>query len=246
MKSPATDLKDDAILELEKKFIVRSEADLSRIETAFLAMAETVLRRRAYVTSLHYYDTPARDLLAAGVTLRKMDACPPHFAPEIDVKTIGRVTADGALVREEHPFPMVRDAFRRAAVNTDAARALLKPAHGKRLTRQFSNDSHRRDIRAVFDAGNGRKAALEICVERTDYKDARGKILKSCYEVEIEYSQAQSDAGMTLPAAEAFLNRVARAVMHGIDGVTVNTLSKAEMGFALTQKKRTAVKGLKR
>lgn len=218
-------------LEMEIKFVARSPEDLSAVRAAFMQHATDVLRERTYVTTIRYYDTDGFDLLKSGVTLRKMDESKPYFAPEIDVKTIGHVTKDGVLVRDEYQFPMIRDEFNLAVV-TGEAKNLLQPADGKELREIFYTVNARSDVRIAFQH-NAKKVAVELCLEKTDYVDAiTGFVFKSSFEFELELSHRHSDESLTHDEAVTLMATLGGDLLKTATAATHNPKSKAETGFA--------------
>lgn len=218
-------------LEMEIKFVAKTPEDLSAVRAAFMRHATDILRERTYVTTIRYYDTDDFDLLKSGVTLRKMDESKPYFPPEIDVKTIGHVTDDGVLVRDEYQFPMTRDDFDLAVV-TGEARELLRPADGKDLREVFYTVNARSDVRIAFNH-KSRKVAVELCLEKTDYVDAKtGTVFKSSFEFELELSHRHSDKALTHDEAVALMAALGSELLGSAAAATHNPKSKAETGFS--------------
>lgn len=230
MSSSSTDDKD---LELEIKYLL---PDLAALRTAwdnFAALAGDVLRERDYRTVFHYFDTDAFDLLNSGTILRKMDASLPHFLAQMDVKTLGTPSADGVLDRKEFGYPLAVDAFDLAAITDPEAQDLLAPMQGKTLKEYFFNVNERRDLCAAFNS-KARKAALEISVEQTDYYDAgNGKLLRTTFELEVEFKQKFSDKTIDKDDAMALIVDTGKTITAGISGAVLSTKSKAETGFNL-------------
>lgn len=230
---------NDKTIELEIKYLLPDFASLKKAWDAFLLHAGEILRERKYFTVFHYFDTAEADLFEARTTLRKMDAALPHFKAHMDVKTLGEIDASGALVRKEFPYPMDVDAFSLDVITDAEAQELLKPIAGKPLREYFSNTSDRQDICAVFNS-KARRAAIEISVEKTDYYDAdTGDLMRTTYELEVEFKHKFSDAAISRADALALIVETGNAITAGISGVEVNTLSKAEIGFDLKKQRKS-------
>lgn len=220
-------------LEMEIKYTALDENDLETARALFLSLTGEVLRERHFVTTIRYYDTENFDLFGTSrTTLRKMDECPPLFRPEMHVKTLGRVENGGVLVRDEYQFALPTDDFDLGVVTDPAARELLAPATGKKLAEIFRTVNARNDLRAVFNV-NAKRAAVELCVEKTQYVDAAtGKVLKTAYEIELELSHRHSARDLTHDEALALMRRLGGELAGKIAGMAPNPKSKAEIGFS--------------
>lgn len=236
MSSSSTDDKD---LELEIKYLLPDLAALKTAWDRFRTLAGDVLRERDYRTVFHYFDTDTFDLLNSGTILRKMDASLPHFLGQMDVKTLGTPSPDGVLDRKEFGYPLDVDAFNLGAITDTEAQDLLAPMQGKPLKEFFYNVNERRDLCATFNS-KARKAALEISVEQTDYYDAtNGKLLRTTFELEVEFKQKFSDKTIDKDDAMALIVDTSRAITSGISGAVLSTKSKAETGFNLCFPKKS-------
>lgn len=221
----------DKYLELEKNYILPDMASLKKAWDAFVALKGEEIRQREYVTTIRYYDSEAFDLLASGATLRKMDACPPLFRAEIDVKTIGKALEGGTMDRKEFPFPMDKDVFDLSVVTEPEAIALLKPLEGKDIREVFYNVNDRQDLRKTFGKAAA-KGTIEVSIERADFVDTKTKkIFYSMFQLEIEFKQKYSSRSMNIRQAEGLIDHIGSTITQGIDNITVNTRSKAEIGF---------------
>lgn len=220
-------------LEMEIKYTASGEGDLTTARDLFLSMTGEVLRERHFVTTIRYFDTENFDLLdTSKTTLRKMDECQPLFKPEMHVKTIGKIEDGGVLVRDEYQFTLPTDEFDLNVITEPAAQALLAPAADKELREIFRTVNARNDLRAVFNV-NAKRAAVELCVEKTQYVDgATGSVLKTAYEIELELSHRHSDKALTHAEALGLMQRLGQALAEKIPGMTHNPKSKAEIGFS--------------
>ncbi|MDD9900507.1 MAG: hypothetical protein OXT65_05975 [Alphaproteobacteria bacterium] len=219
-------------LEIEKKFTVPQPQNLTTARDLFLSMSDsgTPERARQYHSVLRYFDTHDGALQAAGVTLRTVDAAPPHFGAYVEIKKTLKSDKDG-MTRMEYNFPVEKNGPDLSVITDPVAQNLLAPLQGRMPDDSFQTDYDREEIRAAFTV-NDKRIVVELSLDDVYYKKGE-KTLRHDYEVEIEPKTKYSDPTITAKDIRDVMQHIEAVLMSNIKGMAVNPHDRAQTGFAL-------------
>ena len=226
--------------EIESKFEIPSLSDMRHLESCFNAASADLRRERYYRTVMRYCDAEDLALYTGGTVLRTMDASLPYFInPEIFVKTKGVVDASGILTREEYQAHMSTNALDMTVLKNPRPIALLEPAKGRSLTEHFNTVVERHHISRSF-AIDGKTVTVDLALDEVWYVEkASGDILRHAYEMEVEFEEELSDAGVTQEEARKAVRQVGDALRSQVPGLRPIEESRADTGYRLVAEKKS-------
>jgi len=228
--------------EVELKHFVASPQDLLAIYHSLHQLdCETKATDFSTVFSA-YYDTDDHKIFRSRATLRTRWGTLEKLGNQISVKTHGEVTKNGAINRDEYEFPLAdKNKIDLLSITHPDARALLPKLNEQDLHKIFTTDVDRQAIDLTFTKNN-KTFCFEVALDELRYFLADNKTDtpdKIFYEFEIEYHQRRSSPTATYDEIINIFNLIVAHVKTALPDMemTLNKLSKAEIGFKLDHNK---------
>lgn len=220
---------------IEMKFSSRDELSLARASRAFLSQAESMVRERNYTALCRYLDTMHWELSTQGISLRKMDVCPPYWKkPSLLIKIPQSVSREGALLRREYLFELPDNRIDFEVIRPKTLRQELENTYKGKLREIFATSVRRYERTALF-MQEGQQVAIDICLDRVDYKKAR-EILQRDFEIELKFNAKRSDTDVSNDDGIEVLNQLKDVLIKQVPQLRQHFISRARRGYDLLQK----------